>query len=117
MENEGGLLSYPASDPPTHGKVAGVNAGAFPALEAVVEALEEKSGDGLFKIATNGARDRKGSYGSCTLRGIRPPLVRGGLDKSRISSRCSLGINPGSIGVPPTTRILDIMVLLRSIGT
>lgn len=32
-------------------------------------------------------------------------------------SVCSRGINPGSIGVPPTTRIDDASVLRRSTGT
>ena len=43
-------MTYPASEPPTHARVAGENAGAFPAL---APALSEGGGggEGLFNIA------------------------------------------------------------------
>lgn len=44
------VVTYPANEPPTHARVAGENAGAFPAL---APALSEVigGGEGLFKIA------------------------------------------------------------------
>jgi len=42
--------TYPASEPPTQLKVAGVNAGALPAL-ALPRASDAGGGEGLFKMA------------------------------------------------------------------
>lgn len=47
--------AYPASDPPSHGKIAGVNAGALPALTAF------DGGCGLLRIEMNGARGLSGA--------------------------------------------------------
>lgn len=53
-------MTYPANDPPTHGKQAGVKAGALPAFKAGVSGLGG-GGDGLFRIAMKGANCRKGA--------------------------------------------------------
>jgi hypothetical protein len=42
--------AYPASEPPTQAIVAGVNAGALPAL-ALPRASDGGGGEGLFKMA------------------------------------------------------------------
>jgi hypothetical protein len=42
--------AYPASEPPTQARVAGVNAGALPAL-ALLRASDVGGGEGLFKMA------------------------------------------------------------------
>jgi hypothetical protein len=41
----------------------------------------------------------------------------GGGERARNNSECSLEMKPGSIGVPPTTRIEDASVLRKSTGT
>jgi len=48
--NEADDKAYPASEPPTQAIVAGVNAGAFPAL-ALPRAPDGGAGEGLFRIA------------------------------------------------------------------
>ena len=113
------ITTYPASDPPTHGIAAGVNAGPLPAVPAA-----EAVGDGLLTIATYGARGRRVPYGSKDGRGgllrleaTRSGSLGGGRVKARISSSCNLGMNPGSIAVPPTTKIDDTKVRRRSTGT
>jgi len=42
--------AYPANEPPTHAMVAGVNAGAFPAL-VLPRAPDGGVGEGLFRMA------------------------------------------------------------------
>jgi hypothetical protein len=50
QENEADDHAYPANEPPTQGMVAGVKAGAFPAL-VLPRAPEEGVGEGLFRMA------------------------------------------------------------------
>lgn len=49
--------AYPASEPPTQAMVAGVNAGAFPAL-LLPRAPDGGVGEGLFRIAKWGTNGR-----------------------------------------------------------
>ena len=54
-------MTYPAREPPTQGKVAGVKAGAFPPAGLP---SGPDGGDGLLRICMKGASCRKGVYGS-----------------------------------------------------
>jgi hypothetical protein len=49
--------AYPASEPPTQAMVAGVNAGAFPAL-VLAGAPDKGVGEGLFRMAKQGTKGR-----------------------------------------------------------
>ncbi len=44
-------------------------------------------------------------------------VAEGGVDMARRSSAWSRGMKPGSIAVPPITRIEEARVFRRSIGT
>ena len=101
--------THPARDPPIQGKRAGVNAGAFPALEAAEEA--DGGGAGSLKMAMCDASDLRGAYGSYRL-GL--PFV----GRFRVLARScrSRGFTPGSIAAPPTIRMEEISVVRRSSG-
>lgn len=55
------LCTHPAKEPPTQARVAGENAGAFPAL-AIARVDVDGGGDGSFRIAKWGKRGRRGPY-------------------------------------------------------
>ena len=101
--------THPARDPPTQGKSAGVNAGAFPALAAAEEV--DGGGAGSLTIAMCDTSDLRGPYGS-----YRLGLPFAGRFRVLANSCRSRGINPGSIAVPPTIRMEEISVFRRSSG-
>ena len=102
--------THPARDPPIHGKRAGVNAVALPALAAAEEA--DGGGAGSLTIAMDDASDLSGEYGS-----YRLGLSFVARFRVLASSFRSRGINPGSIAVPPTIRVEEMSVFRRSSGT
>ena len=54
-------MTYPANEPPTQARHAGANAGALPAFAAALSDITV-GGEGLFKMAKNGKRGRRGPY-------------------------------------------------------
>lgn len=132
--------AYPAKEPPTHANIAGVKAGAFPAL-FLARSLWAGGGEGLLRTAKYGMRGRRDLYlsyggrmGRC--RGcdevVAVPGGRAGDDEEEnvfegicacgaasdlIISLWRRGMKPGSIAVPPETRMDEARVLRRSTGT
>ena len=111
--------TYPASEPPTQAIMLGENAGALPEFApAVVDA--GGGGDGLFRMAMCGVRERSERYRSYGGGGLpsSPDCdddERG--DIARMSSVCSRGMKPGSARVPPTHKMVEAIIFRRSTGT
>lgn len=108
--------AHPASDPPIQGIIAGANAGALPDPRA------SSGGEGLLRMLIWGANERREAYrsygGGAGLSGFT--RCRCGCEKgpsAPSSSRCSRGMNPGNMAVPPTQSMADAIAFRRSTGT
>ena len=81
----------------------------------------------MLRTAKYGRSGRRAAYRSYTTgRGRGLPAREGAADEevevdvrdtARVSSACSRGMKPGSMGVPPMTRMEDASVRRRSTGT